>query len=222
MDPSSFSKHTYRKPIPNLDLPHLTEDLLTRVPKGSKSAVNSPKNSIAEKIKLLNDIGFANYGSESPPMISNTSPRICVADFLGGHEKFLKRAGFWEAYQKMQNKEKIARIRADSNISKPGNPHIMDINLERKIMFEQQKRNTDAVKLPSENVLLPSYPDRIAHLNKLLNDDQKSTGSIGFRILPPTRNKTLKKKISSLPGLSKHIRKAQKIKFINHNLLDLL
>ena len=224
MEHSSALKSACRLPKLVFDSPHLTDDFLTNLPNGSKSAVNSPMSSTSDKMKLLNDIGFANYGSESPLLMSSNSPKICLADFMGGHEKFLRSAGYWEAYQKNQHKEEIDRIRAKSSMSKPGKPYMMDINLERRVLFEEQKRNSVAlipVKLPSDDMLLPSYPDRIAHVNKLLSDNQKSPGSIEIKILPPIKNRILKKKITSLPGLSKHVKKALEFKVRSHNILDL-
>ena len=102
--------------------------------------VSSPQvlSKFESKMKLLEDFGFDKDFKKK-----TRSSKICMADFLGNggnKQKFLKMAGCVQAYSKMRDISKAMEVRPDRSLGKPGNPHVMDMNTKRRLIFQDQRK----------------------------------------------------------------------------------
>lgn len=169
----------------------------------SKTTQNSPREDVSKKIKLLKEIGFSAFETGH----LSVSPRICLTDFTGGSEAFLRKAGYWEAFQKLESRNKIAKVHANNQLSKPGKPYLMDLNLERKLIFDQQRKShaNAIVKPKKKKLILPDYAERIEELNKILGEN--IAGNFKIHLASPLRKDSLKNKYHSLPSLKKQFKK---------------
>lgn len=92
-----------------------------------------------KKIELLEEFGFDKDFERKAK-----SPKICVADFFGNEvnkKKFLQMAGYWQAYRKLKEDEKSVKYQPDRKMRKPGNPHLMDVDAKRRVIFDKQKED---------------------------------------------------------------------------------
>lgn len=135
MDQSS--KKVYKVVIPNVDDNSFDSEEIYLAP-----SPTSFKN-INHKVKVLEEFGF-----DKDFVRKAKSPKICVADFFGNEgnkRKFLGMAGYLQAYSKMKEEEKVHRYKPDRKMGKPGNPHLMDIDAKRRVVFEEQRRSMNSL-----------------------------------------------------------------------------
>ena len=195
MQKTASPKHLYIKldPIP------YTEEFYgaNHMP---ESARNSPRKTTVEKMVVLHELGLSHYESGATTPLAHRESALCIVDFMGKHEDFLKKTGYWKAYKNMQKKEKLDEIRSTSNLSKPSKPYMMDINVQRKVLFNEQKKKHDIVTSPitSHKVYLPTSTERINYLKKALNLEESPKTNHQILLTPPLRQNTLKTKYSSM------------------------
>ncbi|OMJ78888.1 hypothetical protein SteCoe_21199 [Stentor coeruleus] len=122
-------------------LPKALDDFAVHISEHIKKTYG---NNLTTRVKVLEEIGFSEYLHNSSTYFTFKSPRIRFADFSGKKELFLRRAGLWEAYKSIKKNdnglcEKVQMLKLHIQVAK-------DHNLERKILLNKTKSNTESCK----------------------------------------------------------------------------
>ena len=82
--PSSMKKES---------ISHISKDFISAQSQ-PEFAPESDKKKLNKQITALHELGFSNHENDIGKQFSCRTPTLCVADLIGKHESFLKRAGF--------------------------------------------------------------------------------------------------------------------------------
>jgi hypothetical protein len=107
----------------------------------SISASMSPKKEMQRNVTILDEMGLGtnlaspSYVSSKLQRQSTRKSSIAVSDFwsVQQKEKFLKENGFWEAYQKIQNKSKALSLVYKKSTKQNNLPRIVNTEISKRV-----------------------------------------------------------------------------------------
>ena len=109
-------------------------------------------------LKVLEKMGFQDLVESSPSIFSirgHEGRKILPSHFnvaelwdVNMKKEFIHRAGYDEALKHLKKRAEIDKMKSNNFMSKPNKPHIMDENILRKTIFNNQKQESFTTPIP--------------------------------------------------------------------------
>ena len=112
----------------------------------SQSTKSLPRSSLQLKIKRLNDMKLTSLFEKDSTALSGfknvPKPNICISEFWGAKEKYLKKTGYLNAYNELKKQHDYESLITTKSSRKLNSPYITDLETKTKTFFGGKKTET--------------------------------------------------------------------------------